>query len=31
VVASTAATLAFLVLCLLLVRWIFKSGYKLKN
>ncbi len=31
VIASTAATLAFLVLCLLLVRWIFKSGYKLKN
>ncbi|HSY05265.1 MAG TPA: ABC transporter permease [Steroidobacteraceae bacterium] len=31
VVASTAATLAFLALCLLLVRWIFKTGYKLKN
>jgi ABC-2 type transport system permease protein len=31
VLASTAATLAFLVLCLLTVAWIFRTGYKLKN
>jgi ABC-2 type transport system permease protein len=31
VVASTAATLIFLVLCLALVRWIFVTGYKLKS
>jgi len=28
---STAATLAFLLLCLAVVRWIFKTGYKLKS
>jgi ABC-2 type transport system permease protein len=31
VLASTAATLAFLALCLLTVAWIFRTGYKLKN
>ena len=31
VVASAAATLGFLALCLLAVGWIFKTGYKLKN
>jgi len=31
VVASTAATLLFLLLCLAVVRWIFKTGYKLKS
>ncbi|MGA3159455.1 MAG: ABC transporter permease [Steroidobacteraceae bacterium] len=31
VVASTAATLVFLVLCLVAVAWIFRTGYKLKN
>jgi ABC-2 type transport system permease protein len=31
VVASTAATLGFLGLCLATVRWIFKTGYKLKS
>jgi ABC-2 type transport system permease protein len=31
VVASAAATLGFLALCLLVVSWIFKTGYKLKN
>jgi ABC-2 type transport system permease protein len=31
VIASAAATLAFMVACLLVIRWIFKSGYKLKN
>jgi ABC-2 type transport system permease protein len=31
VVASTAATLVFLLLCVAVVRWIFKSGYKLKS
>jgi ABC-2 type transport system permease protein len=31
VVASAAATLGFLVLCLLVVSWIFKTGYKLKT
>ncbi|MFZ2648958.1 MAG: ABC transporter permease [Burkholderiaceae bacterium] len=29
--ASLAATLGFLVLCLLTVGWIFKTGYRLKN
>jgi ABC-2 type transport system permease protein len=31
VVASAAATLGFLALCLLVVSWIFKTGYKLRN
>jgi ABC-2 type transport system permease protein len=31
VVASAAATLGFLGLCLAAVSWIFKTGYKLKN
>src|SRR5207248_1893676 len=31
VVASAAATLGFLALCLLVVSWIFKTGYKLKT
>jgi ABC-2 type transport system permease protein len=31
VVVSAAATLAFLALCLAVVGWIFKTGYKLKN
>ena len=31
VVASTAATLRFLALCLATVGWIFKTGYKLKS
>jgi ABC-2 type transport system permease protein len=31
VLASTAATLVFLALCLLTVAWIFRTGYKLKN
>jgi len=31
VVASTAATLCFLALCLVTVGWIFKTGYKLKS
>ncbi|HXZ58694.1 MAG TPA: ABC transporter permease [Steroidobacteraceae bacterium] len=31
VLASAAATLCFLVLCVALVRWIFRTGYKLKN
>ena len=31
VLASTAATVVFLLLCVALVRWIFKTGYKLKN
>ena len=31
VVASAAATLAFLTLCVLLVSWIFRTGYKLKS
>jgi ABC-2 type transport system permease protein len=31
VVASAAATIAFLVLCSAVVSWIFKTGYKLKN
>ena len=31
VVASTAATLCFLALCVMVVSWIFKTGYKLKN
>jgi ABC-2 type transport system permease protein len=31
VVASAAATLGFLALCLVVVSWIFKTGYKLKN
>jgi ABC-2 type transport system permease protein len=31
VVASAAATLGFLALCLVVVGWIFKTGYKLKN
>jgi ABC-2 type transport system permease protein len=31
VVASAAATLGFLALCLIVVSWIFKTGYKLKN
>jgi len=31
VVASAAATLGFLALCLAVVSWIFKTGYKLKN
>ena len=31
VVASAAATLGFLALCVLTVGWIFKSGWKLKN
>jgi len=31
VVASTAATLCFLGLCVAAVRWIFTTGYKLKN
>jgi ABC-2 type transport system permease protein len=31
VVASTAATLCFLALCLATVGWIFKTGYKLKS
>ena len=30
VVASAAATLGFLVLCLIAVWWVFKTGYKLK-
>jgi ABC-2 type transport system permease protein len=31
VAASAAATFAFLAVCLLVVSWIFKTGYKLKN
>jgi len=31
VVASSAATLGFLALCLAVVSWIFRTGYKLKN
>ena len=31
VVASAAATLCFLALCVAAVAWIFKTGYKLKN
>jgi len=31
VVASAAATLGFLALCVAAVAWIFKTGYKLKN
>jgi ABC-2 type transport system permease protein len=31
VVASAAATLGFLALCVIGVAWIFKTGYKLKN
>lgn len=31
VVASAAATVAFLIICLLAVAWIFRTGYKLKN
>jgi ABC-2 type transport system permease protein len=31
VLASAAATLGFLALCVLIVSWIFKTGYKLKN
>jgi ABC-2 type transport system permease protein len=31
VVASAAATLCFLALCILAVAWIFRTGYKLKN
>lgn len=31
VVASAAATLGFLAVCLVTVGWIFKTGYKLKN
>jgi ABC-2 type transport system permease protein len=31
VVTSLSITLAFLALCLMLVTWIFKSGYRLKN
>ena len=31
VVASTAATAAFLLLCVATVRWIFNTGYKLKS
>jgi ABC-2 type transport system permease protein len=31
VVVSTAATLGFLVLCLAIVSWIFRTGYKLKT
>jgi ABC-2 type transport system permease protein len=31
VVASAAATLCFLALCIAAVRWIFATGYKLKN
>lgn len=31
VVLSLGMTIAFLVACLLVVRWIFKSGYKLRN
>jgi ABC-2 type transport system permease protein len=31
VVTSAAATLGFLALCLVVVSWIFKTGYKLKN
>jgi len=30
VVVSAAATLGFLVLCLAVVWWIFRTGYKLK-
>jgi ABC-2 type transport system permease protein len=31
VLASTAATVGFLILCLVSVAWIFRTGYKLKN
>ena len=31
IVVSLATTLTFLVACLLVVRWIFKTGYKLRN
>ena len=31
VVASAAATLVFLALCVGAVAWIFRTGYKLKN
>jgi ABC-2 type transport system permease protein len=31
VVASAGATLLFLALCVAAVRWIFLTGYKLKN
>jgi ABC-2 type transport system permease protein len=31
VIASAAATLGFLALCVVIVSWIFKTGYKLKN
>jgi len=31
VIASAAATLGFLALCLVIVSWIFKTGYKLKT
>jgi ABC-2 type transport system permease protein len=31
VIASVAATLCFMTGCLLAIRWIFKTGYKLKN
>jgi ABC-2 type transport system permease protein len=28
---SLLATLAFMVLCLLTIRWVFKTGYRLKT
>jgi ABC-2 type transport system permease protein len=31
VIVSTAATVGFLALCLAVVAWIFKTGYKLKT
>jgi ABC-2 type transport system permease protein len=31
VVVSTAVTLGFLVLCVAVVSWIFRTGYKLKT
>jgi ABC-2 type transport system permease protein len=31
VVASVAATICFMLICILIIRWIFKTGYKLKN
>ena len=31
ITASLAATTGFLVVCLLTVRWIFKTGYRLRT
>jgi ABC-2 type transport system permease protein len=31
VAASLGMTLAFLAICLLVVRWVFKTGYRLRD